>query len=234
LKILKIGYTNIYLLDVNNGYLLIDTSYPDKYGLFVRKINEINIKISEIKYLLLTHHHDDHAGFVAELVKNSGAKIIVHKAAKSYLETGRIDQNIKGVNLRLKILLGLRSMFSGFTYPPVILKDTDYILDDNVFNLLKETGLNGSVLHTPGHSADSISLLLADGSAFVGDAAMNMPRVLGAKHRPIFIQDMTSVYKSWQKLISKGAKKIFPAHGKPFSVEKLKKLGKEENYDSNT
>lgn len=80
--------------------------------------------------------------------------------------------------------------------------NTDYILENDTFDLLKETGLKGSILHTPGHSADSISLLLADGSAFVGDAAMNMPPVFGTKHRPIFIQNMTSVYKSWKKLIS--------------------------------
>ena len=228
IKTLTLGPTNIYLLNANNGYLLIDTSYPDKYELFVQKLNEININISEIKYLLLTHHHDDHTGFVAELVKNSGAKIIVHKAAKSYLEIGRIDQDLKGVNLRLRILLGLMYIFKRFTYPPVTLKDTDFILDDDDFNLLKETGLNGSILHTPGHSADSISLLLTDGSAFVGDAAMNMPRILGAKHKPIFIQDMTSVHNSWQKLISRGAKEIFPAHGKPFAA---KNLCKEINYE---
>lgn len=224
MKTLTLGPTNIYLLNVNNGYLLIDTSYPDEYELFVQKLNEININISEIKYLLLTHHHNDHAGFAAELIKNSGAKIIVHKAAKSYLETGRMDPDLKGLNLRLRFMLKLMSMFSRFTYPPLPLRDTDYILDDDTFNLLEETGLNGSILHTPGHSADSISLLLADGSAFVGDAAMNVPPVLGAKHRPIFIQNMTSVYNSWRKLISNGAKEIFPAHGRPFTAEELKEI----------
>ncbi|MCK5201937.1 MAG: MBL fold metallo-hydrolase [Spirochaetales bacterium] len=222
MKTIKLGPTNIYLLNVNNGYLLIDTSYPDKYELFVQKLNEININISEIKYLLLTHHHNDHAGFAAELVKNSGAKIIVHEAAISYLETGRMNPNSKVLNLRLKILLKLMSLFIRSTYPPVTLKDIDYIINDDTFNLLKETGLNGSILHTPGHSADSISLLLADGSAFVGDAATNLPPVLGAKYKPILIQNMTSVYRSRQKLISSGAKEIFPAHGKPFPAEKLR------------
>ena len=222
MKTITLGPTNIYLLNVPNGYLVIDTSYPDKYEIFVQKLNKININISEIKYLLLTHHHDDHAGFAAELVKNSRAKIIVHKAAKTYLETGRIDPDLKGLNLRMKFILGLISVFSRFTYPSVELHDTDYILEDDTFDLLKETGLKGSILHTPGHSADSISLLLADGRAFVGDAAMNMPPVFGAKHRPIFIQNMTSVYESWRKLISNGAKEIFPAHGKPFPAEELR------------
>ncbi len=64
---------------------------------------------------------------------------------------------------------------------------------------------------------------------------MNMPRILGAKHRPIFIQDMTSVYKSWQKLISSGAKKIFPAHGKPFnSDEFVLCLNKKKELKNNT
>ena len=119
MKALTLGPTNIYLLNVNNGYLLIDTSYPDEYDSFVQKLNEIDINISEIKYLLLTHHHNDHVGFAAQLVKNSSAKIIVHEAAKSYLETGRMDPDLKGLNLRLKFMLGLMSMFSRFTYPSV-------------------------------------------------------------------------------------------------------------------
>ena len=38
---------------------------------------------------------------------------------------------------------------------------------------------------------------------------------------PIFAEDMSAVKNSWRKLIKKGAKKIHPAHGKPFPIEKL-------------
>jgi hydroxyacylglutathione hydrolase len=43
---------------------------------------------------------------------------------------------------------------------------------------------------------------------------------------------MDEYYKSWEIIIASGAKKIFPAHGKPFSVDKLKtNIGKNKEKD---
>lgn len=60
MQIIKIFPTNCFLLRTKNGYLLIDTSFPEKYGIFVEELEKRNIKLAEIKYLLLTHYHDDH------------------------------------------------------------------------------------------------------------------------------------------------------------------------------
>jgi glyoxylase-like metal-dependent hydrolase (beta-lactamase superfamily II) len=49
------------------------------------------------------------------------------------------------------------------------------------------------ILHTPGHSQDSISVVLADGSAFLGDAAMNFMRFFGTRYRQICAEDYESV-----------------------------------------
>jgi hydroxyacylglutathione hydrolase len=64
-------------------------------------------------------------------------------------------------------------------------------------------------------------LLLEDGSCFVGDAAANLPQIAGAKYCVILVEDIEEYYKSWGKLISAGARRIYPAHGEPFAVEKL-------------
>lgn len=69
----KVSFTNCFFLKCNNGYMLIDTGYPDDYEKFVKKIKKINIELSEIKYIFLTHHHDDHSGFTTELVKNTNS-----------------------------------------------------------------------------------------------------------------------------------------------------------------
>jgi hydroxyacylglutathione hydrolase len=86
---------------------------------------------------------------------------------------------------------------------------------------LKDIGIDGKILYTPGHSRDSISVLLSNGSAFVGDVAMNFLRLTGIGHRPICIEDINTVYASWQRLIEQGAKAIYPSHGKPFSAREL-------------
>lgn len=61
----NLGNTNCYLIKYPDGYLLIDNSNTKYYQKFIEELEKRNIDVSEIKYLLLTHHHYDHAGFAA-------------------------------------------------------------------------------------------------------------------------------------------------------------------------
>jgi hydroxyacylglutathione hydrolase len=225
----KLGWTRCYLLKCTGGYLLIDTDYERYYALFEKKLAGLGIATSDIKYLLLTHHHDDHAGFAAELVRRTGCKVIAHRNSVSALEEGKNeDADIKPANRRLRIVLSFywtfyRLFHEEWKFPPVRLAEKDIVIDGYNDSFLKEIGIDGVILHTPGHTRDSISVLLSDGSAFVGDAAMNFLRWTGMGHRPIVIEDINTVYESWRKLRERGARVIYPAHGRPFSAIKLEK-----------
>ncbi len=218
---IKLSFTNCYFLRCNEGYLLIDTSYPKDYEKFEKKIEKIDIKLSDIRYLFLTHHHDDHAGFAAKLVEETGAKIIVHKNALPYLQQGIPEEDSQPINKRVKFTFKLFEGFHDFGFPPVILSENDIILNGDNHELLKKLGIDGSILYTPGHTSDHLAIVLANGNAFVGDVAMNFLKFTGIKRRPIFVQDINTVFESWQKLIDHGAKSIYPAHGKPFDAKDL-------------
>ncbi|MGD8605184.1 MAG: hypothetical protein PVF49_11490, partial [Anaerolineales bacterium] len=69
-------------------------------------------------------------------------------------------------------------------------------------DLLEGIGLAGQIVPTPGHSDDSVSLLLDDGSVFIGD----LPAEAYAWDNPIAL-------RSWQRLRTLGAQYIYPAHG---------------------
>ena len=219
---LRLGFTWCYLLKCSDCYFLIDTSYPNYFPQFQKAIAGFGIDMAEITYLLLTHHHDDHAGFAAELIKKTGCRLIVHRNAVEPLKHGKSEDTMKPVNRRVKFVFSLFALFHRqFTFPPVILGENDMVLMGDDFDLLQTMGLNGRILYTPGHSRDSISVVLSDGSAFVGDVAMNFLRLTGIKHRPIFVEDINMVYESWRRLIEQGAKIIYPTHGKPFSAREL-------------
>jgi len=229
---LKLGWTQCYLLKCTGGYLLIDTSYPRYYPQFEKKLDKIGIAVSEIKYLFLTHHHDDHAGFAAELVRRAGCRVIAHRNALSALKQGKYEGTAKPVNRRIKIVTAFYALYyalyyapyhKDFTFPPVILAERDIVIDGDNDELLKGIGIEGVILHTPGHTStrDSISVLLSDGGAFVGDIAMNFLRWTGVGHRPIYIEDINTVYESWRKLRERGARIIYPSHGRPFSATEL-------------
>jgi len=223
---LKLGWTQCYLLKCTGGYLLIDTYYPGYYRQFEKKLAKLGIATSDIKYLLLTHHHDDHAGFAAELVRRTGCRVIAHRNAVSALKQGRSEENIKSVNRRIQIVMTLYMLFymlfhKEFKFPPLTLTERDILIEGDNDSFLKGIGIDGIILHTSGHTRDSISVLLSDGSAFVGDAAMNFLRWTGVGHRPIGIEDINTVYESWRKLRERGARVIYPAHGRPFSATEL-------------
>ena len=99
----------------------------------------------------------------------------------------------------------------------------DLVLEDKELSL-ESYGIRGKILYTPGHSPGSTSLLLATGEAFVGDLAVNgLPLRIGPG-MSIFGEDVGAIKESYQLLLTKSAKWIYPAHGKPFKADALKKF----------
>ena len=90
-------------------------------------------------------------------------------------------------------------------------------------DVLRELGIPATILWTPGHTSDSISVLLDDGSLFSGDAASNLPDGIGADYRPLYVADRKEVIASWRKVLDRGAIHVYPAHGLPFEAAELKR-----------
>jgi len=100
------------------------------------------------------------------------------------------------------------------------LVDADIILKENEYNL-QDYGIPGSVIHTPGHTEGSLSVLLETGDAIVGDLAMNA-FFLCLKPRPsVFTCNSSKLRDSWDNLIMKGAKVIYPGHGGSFPISEI-------------
>ena len=71
-------------------------------------------------------------------------------------------------------------------------------------SVLQEIGIQGEIVHTPGHSGDSVSLVLDDGSAFIGD--LTPPAYATEEYRE-------AVDASWRLLHQLGVTTVYPAHG---------------------
>ncbi len=218
----KVGFTTVYLIPCKGGYVQIDTGYASGYERFRSRSGKTGIDPSQIKYLFLTHHHDDHAGFSAQLVRDSGAAIIVHEKAVGPLAGGVTRKgDMQAINRRIKTMFAMWSLLHRYIFPPVTVRDSDMVVTGDDDTILRTIGVKGKVLYTPGHNDECISVVLDDGSAFVGDAAMNMFGFLGARHRPPFVKDAEKLYGSWEHLKRNGAQVIYPAHGKPFGIDEL-------------
>lgn len=235
---LKLSVTNCYLFKNKNKYVLVDTGYEYDWELFCKKLKEAGVGFNDISHIILTHHHDDHSGLLNKIIeKNSDIRVVMHSLTKDLLLKGENDHSHGGgmLNKRVKFLISFKRIKimlvlgksidknRNLKFPPYIARENDIIISGEC--RLKDTGIesDGTIIETPGHTVDSISVIFDDGTCIVGDAAANMLKVAGTKNCVIFIYDMNKYYKSWEKILSKNAKQIFPAHGKPFSAEKLKK-----------
>ena len=218
---------NTYVYPCEDGYVMVDTGYEHSLKGVERKLNQHNIKIADIKYVFLTHAHDDHAGFLNELLGiNKELKVIMSDKAMPTLKRGQNSFEGGCSTLLAWIFCKLMGLVgkSEHRFPVIDDKYNDRfieITEDNKAEL--EKILQGEILFTPGHTADSISLKVDD-IIFCGDAAMNdFPSF---KRLIIWIEDKVEFEKSWETLLASNASMIFPAHGKPFHKNELGKYKK--------
>ncbi len=187
MNIVNVGYasTNYYAIDIKNGKLLIDCGWPGTLPEFTKVLQRKDIALAEIKYLLVTHFHPDHAGLVQEL-KNQGIKFILPECQAAFV--GSFSEHFKGKS-----------------FPYVEIKQSGNLplkLEDSR-KFLSSLGLSGEILHTPGHSDDSVSLILDEGYAFTGDL-----------HPALMNIEDTKTQASWDKIRQFKIKQICPGHGK--------------------
>jgi glyoxylase-like metal-dependent hydrolase (beta-lactamase superfamily II) len=186
MNIVNVGYdsTNYYLIDSKNGKLLVDCGWPGTLPKFSATLKRKGISLDEIKYLLVTHFHPDHAGLAQEL-KNQEIKLILPE-------------------LQIDFIPQLTEFFKTKTYPYVEIEQNDnFILKlEESRQFLKGIGLDGEILHTPGHSEDSITLILDEGFAFTGDLHPSFMNVDDAK-----------TLASWDNIHRHKIHRIFPGHG---------------------
>lgn len=191
--ILNAGYrsTNYWVVSAGRSRLLVDLGWPASMGRMRANLNRLDVPLREIRYGLATHYHMDHAGLAQEL-KQAGVPLLV------------LDGQLPAIPL-----------MKTWTKPQD--RYVDITLHDNVVisfagsrAVLERIGIAGEILPTPGHSDDSVSLLLDDGSVFTGDLT-----------RPAFIggEDPAVVLASWRLLRERGAARVYPGHGPVWQLE---------------
>jgi len=77
-----------FLLTSPEGHVLIDGGYPGTASLIIASIAKLGFRIRDVKVLLNTHAHFDHAGGLAELQQASGARLWVSEGDADAMASG--------------------------------------------------------------------------------------------------------------------------------------------------
>ena len=192
MNLVNVGYksVNCYALEISKGYLLIDVGMPGTFGELVSVLKRKSVPLEKIRFLVVTHFHPDHCGIAQEL-KNAGVALLL----------GDIQER------RLAEANRTLAEFAGY------LQITDVgntvVATDDRAAWKMATGIDGVLLHTPGHSDDSVSVVIDGVGAFVGD--LRPPEAYTGSAAAL-------AERSWQKIRGAGARKAFPAHGSAFDL----------------
>lgn len=137
-----------FLIATPDGHILIDGILPQTVPQIVANIKALGFDIADVKYLLNSHAHFDHAGGLAGLQRASGAMMVASAADRAALERGDIDYGPS----------------AGLRFPPV---RVDRIVGDGDSVTLGGVSLMAHM--TPGHTAGCTSWSMdvegADGAA---------------------------------------------------------------------
>jgi hydroxyacylglutathione hydrolase len=206
LKIFKIlsGRSNVFLLSNDLKNILIDTSPANRWNKLEKSLEEN--KVDNIDYLILTHSHFDHAGNTNRIKKKFGCPVILHRSEDHNLKTGEICIP-KGANPFSRLIVNnlasrLSHRFKCELSHPDILVDSEF--DLNPF------GFNARILHTPGHSPGSVSIIADDEIAIVGDTMFGVFRW---SVFPPFAENVSQLVNSWGILLGTSCKIFLPSHG---------------------
>jgi len=198
------GRSNVFLLTNGIINILIDTSYSLNLVILEKRL--VKLGILHIDYLVLTHTHFDHAANANKIKEKFNAEVIVNKNEASYLATG--DNIIpEGTNIFTRCIVKL---FATKVFPSVRYEPCQYDLLADSFLDLWDFGFNACIIHTPGHTVGSMSVVVDDEIAIVGDAMFG---VFPWSVFPPFANDIKQLITSWGKLLETNCTLFLPSHG---------------------
>ncbi len=190
IKVIELGYssTNTYLIKGERGSLLFDTGWAGTFPAFCRAIKEKGVKLREVGFIMISHFHPDHMGIAQEIADN-GPTIVILDVQKPYIHVSD----------------GIFAKEPKKDFIPVKDDEIKVITHKESRSFLKNLGIEGEMIYTPGHSDDSISLWLDEGSLFVGDL------------NPLYERELhkgTIIDKTWEKLLSFDPHTVYYGHAK--------------------
>lgn len=198
--------TRVTVITSDNGPILVDTGHRGSGPIISTGLSAANLSFPDIELIVITHHHPDHTGALSDVSRRSGADIAAHETESDFLSQTQRPPN----PFAYRIMSAVTNPLVGYFYgrPVVVdhkLSDRDRLpIDHNV-----------RVVHTPGHTEGSITLLSEEhGWLMVGDALQHRFGRLRGPARYVTL-DYSEARASIKKLLQYDFESIWFSHFPP-------------------
>lgn len=204
------GGANCYILKYGEDWILIDVG--TNFKKLMKLIKSHGLNYNNLKLTIITHWHPDHVGSLNQLKEKTNCKVLIHKADKDALEKGYGE--VKGGTMMISKVMAFiaNNILKGInTFKAV---KPDIVIEDNYD--LRDYGINARIECTPGHTEGSISVIVDDEIAIVGDILFNiMPKSIIS----FFSNDKNKLLQSCEGLLRSKYRIYYLGHGEPLTYK---------------
>lgn len=206
---LRLGQVNAHLIDDrDNGLTLVDTGYPGSAAAILGAVRELGRSPNDLRHIIVTHCHEDHAGSLAEVKRLTPARSYMHAIDAAMTREGR----------SLRPLVPGPGLLNGLIYRLIIRKAQSSIEPAEIDHELHDgevLGIAGGLraIHAPGHCAGQIALHWPrhGGVLFAADTCAS---VFGLAMSPAY-EDLDLGRRTLSKLAAEEFEIATFGHGKP-------------------
>lgn len=209
---IELTWSNVYLVRRPGAAVLIDAGSPSDREVLAAALAERGVPPSQIRAVVVTHAHADHAG-CARWLQRQGAAVVLGAGDTAVAARGDNDP-LHATNL-LGALLAPVFMFPFDPFTPDVVVDHEIDLADRGFPELR-------VVPVPGHTAGSIAAVLGD-EAFSGDLLKGnllIGRQTPSEH--LYQTDRLADHRSLAALLDRGVTRLYPGHRGPLDAKEVK------------
>src|SRR5512138_2034087 len=93
---LAYGSINHYLVECHGGMLLIDAGWAGTLPQLSHALQRYGISLTDVRYVMFTHAHPDHAGLTQEVKRAGGAGLLIHERQIAHLPELAVFYQRKG------------------------------------------------------------------------------------------------------------------------------------------
>lgn len=197
IRLVDNSIANVYIVVVNEDYLLIDAGLPENFERVISYLKDNGFNFNNCLGIIVTHYHFDHIGCLADLKEILKARVFAHKDEAPFIR-GEVKppkgREFRYVNIDVEVDDG-----------------------DEIYGL--------KVIHTPGHTPGSICLYYPSESAlFIGDLIVHENNVLAEIPMEYSLNPERNreAIKRVCELVD--FELLLPSHGEPILKDGKKKL----------